>query len=124
MIFRKHTAFTYAIIGILLPFFNSVCFASTPALKEIKKGAEFFCRAISENPALIENEKFRIDQFAFDPDTDFIFRIQKQFLVNKKPETSTGIYLNTSWPKNSYISFTQVPRPAYYNFLFMFKPFE
>lgn len=120
MAFKKHTGITFTLIGILLPFFGSVCLASAggsdPFLSVPIDHAE---KAIAFEKQEVPGSESMVKQ-----DVDFIHRLKNdRFLYGKFPHLNGTLLNYVPHPELSLAGFYLVPKPAYYNYLFMFKPF-
>ncbi len=122
MVLKKHTAgITYTIIGMLFPFFSSVCLASS-------EGNNLFSSNyvnLSENSISIQKDEVPQSDLFIKPDIDFINRLKNYRIFYRNDHFPGGVELNyIPHPEVLPSTFILVPRPAYYNYLFMFKPFE
>lgn len=120
MALKKHTGITFTLIGILLPFFGSVCLASAggsnPFLSVPIDHAE---KAIAFEKQEVPGSESMVKQ-----DVDFIHRLKNdRFLYRKFPVLNGASLSYIPHPELSPSQFIFVPKPAYYNYLFMFKPF-
>jgi hypothetical protein len=122
MVFKRNTAgLIYTIIGILLPFFNSVCLASSV-------GNTYFSynyNDVSESSIYFQRDQAPLSDISIKRDTDFINRIKNYRLFYRTNSfLNQGEMIGFPPAKSFYSPLFVAPRPAYYNYLFMFKPFE
>lgn len=120
MALKKHTGITFTLIGILLPFFGSVCLASTGGFNSFSSGS------IPQAEKLItfQKDEIPVSKSLIRQDVDFIHRLKNdRFLSRKFPNLNSLSLSYIPHPESSFLPFHLVPKPAYYIYLFMFKPF-
>ena len=121
MILKKPFGLSCTIIGILIPLFSTVCIGSTG-------GAESFSlqtihvSGISSTILKVENPR---SENSLQQDIHFIHRVKKNGYFLKADRAIERNKFNCLSPtESSFVSSFPVRRPAYYNYLFRFKPFE
>ena len=120
MTVKNHTGITFTLIGILLPFFGSVCLASSGGFNKILSGTIHH----SEKAIAFEKQEAPGSKSIVKQDVDFIYRLKNdRFLCRKFPSVNGALVNYAPHPESSLSQFYLVPKPAYYNYLFMFKPF-
>ena len=120
MTLKIHTGITFTIFGILLPFFGSVCLASTSGYHQ------FLSRSLqlSEQEIAFDKQDAPASASHLRQDLDFIHRLKNnRFLPGSLSEINgeETTYLLPS--ESSFIKSYLVPKPGYYYYLFLFKPF-
>ena len=117
---KKHTGITFTIIGILLPFFGSVCLASAGGHRLLFSGSTHQ----AEKSITFQKDEIPLSKSLVRQDVDFIHRLKNDRFLYRKFPNNSGLSLNhIPHPESSFLLFHLVPKPAYYNYLFMFKPF-
>lgn len=121
MVLKKHTGITYTLIGILLPFFGSVCLASANGHNPFLSNSIYQ----PEKAISFQNDEIPASKLVIKQDVDFIYRLKNdRFLYRKYPNIKGSLSNQLPYSELfSASSFLLVPKPAYYNYLFMFKPF-
>lgn len=117
---KKHIGFTCTLIGIMIPLFGTVSSASNGGKNTISYSSIHFTEITSVN-----KEEVPLSDNSIKQDIDFINRLKTFQLSFRYDRTMNRDKLNRISPSEPLlVSSFSVPRPAYYNFLFMFKPFE
>ena len=120
MAFKNHTGITFSLIGILIPFLGTVCLASTRYCNTVFSGSIHE----SEKTISLQESKTPVSRSVVKQDVEFIHRLKNDHSIYGNYSHIDGASLNDSiHPKFFPALFTLVPKPAYYNYLFMFKPF-
>lgn len=120
MVGKKHTGISFTLIGILLPFFGSVCLASANGYSKFLSGSINH----SEKVIAFEKQEAPGSKCMVKQDVDFIHRLKNDLFYYRRFPNGNGVLLNYApHPETSLLQFYLVPKPAYYNYLFMFKPF-
>lgn len=120
MLFKNHTGITFSLIGILIPFLGTVCMAST------RYNIPYFSGPIheSEKAIALEESKTPVSRSVVKQDVEFIHRLKNDHFIYGNNSYVYNSSLNYSLhPKIFPALFSLVPKPAYYNHLFLFKPF-
>lgn len=121
MVLKKHIGFTRTLIGILIPLFSTVCLAST----SVNQAVSFSSINQTDNSSTLQKEEIPPSDLSIKPDVNFINRLMIYRLFFRNDRFVDGNELKHIPQLESFFtSFFSVPRPAYYNYLFMFKPFE
>lgn len=121
MVLKKHIGLTCILVGFLITLFSTVCLASTGIDKPVS------CSPVNltDNALTLQNEDIPGTDMSIKQNVDFIYRLKNYRLFNRNDCFIGGNELNRILHQEIFIApFFSVPRPAYYNYLFMFKPFE
>ena len=120
MTINKHNGITFTLIGLLLPFFGSVCLASGLRYNKFISGSIDY----AEETVAFEKQEIPGSKSGVKQGVDFINRLQKNhFLYTKFSAPDTELLNDTPQDEALLLPFYLVPKPAYYNYLFMLKPF-
>ena len=122
MVLNRNTAgLIYTIIGIFLPFFSSVCIASSVG----NTYSSYNYDDGSESSFNFQRDQTPQSDISVKRDIDFINRIKNHRLFFGPNSFINQVEMRGVPHAKSFFSpLFVVPRPAYYNYLFMFKPFE
>ena len=117
---KKHTGITLTLIGMLLPFFGSACLASASGFDSFRSG--FIPKA--EKSITFQKDEIPSSKSLIRQDVDYIHRLKNDRSVHRKFVNLINFTFNhITSPESSLLELNLVPKPAYYNYLFMLKPF-
>ena len=124
MLLKKHTGFTYRLIGVLFLFFNCICTAA-PVLKTSVETYKNSTAQLAINTNAIEpEEESRLLNASFENHYNFSLRNTQHCSRLKKDSNSNVFELNANAvSKSPFTSQTFLLRPAYYLFLFRYNLF-
>ena len=121
MLLKKFTHINCTLIGLLLPFISTVCLGSSGGKNF--KNINYF--DISESSISVNNGQDFVSKNGGVKDIDFIKRGGNFRILDGKGHYVLKLIIQPRIHSDLRItSAFLVPKPAYYNFLFMFKPFE
>ena len=121
MIIKRNIRLTRNLIGILIPLFSTVCLATNVGYKPVS----YTSINLGGNSPTLQKENIPENDRSIRQNVDFIYRLKNYRLYNWNYNFLGGEVLHgIPYPESFPTPYFSVPRPAYYNYLFMFKPFE
>ena len=117
---RNHTGITFTLMGILLPILGTVCLASA------RQSNLYLSDSINESEHLIlmQEEQVPSTRILHKKGVHFTQRVKNNQAVYRDDLTIYTSSLNHTLLFGSFSApFNILPKPAYYTYLFMLKPF-
>ena len=125
MLLKKHTGFTYRLIGMLFLFFNCVCTAAPVIKTSLETHKTSKVQLAGNSNAIETEEEGRLANASFENQYNLSFRnTQHCNRLFKKDGNGNVIESNSNrLSKSPFAPHTFLLRPAYYLFLFRYNLF-